>query len=149
MTHHQTCQNSCCDRPAQKSSCPACGENCTSVSMKTLLHQVQFPLNTQLPSEPFYFCHNPQCGTGYFSESGLVINQTQLVEREKIQQQWLCYCFDISRKRYLEDMVSGEDAETLAFVKEKTESGDCACEVKNPSGKCCLAEFKKVAANHD
>ncbi len=27
---------------------------------------------------------------------------------------------------------------------QRTKAGECACEIRNPSGQCCLANFKRL-----
>ncbi|MBI4474654.1 MAG: hypothetical protein HY646_18430, partial [Acidobacteria bacterium] len=31
-----------------------------------------------------------------------------------------------------------------ARIKKEIQAGNCACEVKNPSGRCCLGEVNKL-----
>jgi hypothetical protein len=49
----------------------------------------------------------------------------------------LCYCFDI---HYGE---AARDASLKRFVIEQTAAGCCSCEVRNPSGRCCLKDFPR------
>lgn len=48
----------------------------------------------------------------------------------------VCYCYEISADR--------ADAAAYAFVRERVAAGECWCETKNPSGKCCLAELQRA-----
>ncbi|HEY6324505.1 MAG TPA: hypothetical protein VJA16_23410 [Thermoanaerobaculia bacterium] len=32
----------------------------------------------------------------------------------------------------------------LAAIRERVQAGDCACEVRNPTGRCCLGEVQRV-----
>jgi hypothetical protein len=49
----------------------------------------------------------------------------------------LCYCFGISREDFKRDPGLRD------FVVAKTKAGECSCETKNPSGRCCLKDFPK------
>ena len=37
-----------------------------------------------------------------------------------------------------------ENLEIVEFVKRETKSKSCACETRNPSGRCCLSDFKTI-----
>jgi len=36
-----------------------------------------------------------------------------------------------------------------AFVVQQTKEGLCACEARNTSGRCCLADFRQMEKDHD
>jgi hypothetical protein len=141
--------SNCCSNHATKivgETCPKCKTACKSVELKTLYHQVRFPENTTLGSDKYYFCSSKECSIGYFSSSGQIIPKSYLRTYQEIKNDKLCYCFDIDAAHYL-SALNANDADALKnFVIEKTKSGDCACEVKNPSGQCCLAKFKTLAS---
>lgn len=142
--------SNCCSNHATKivgETCPKCKTACKSVEHKTLYHQVRFPENTTLDSDKYYFCSAKECSVGYFSGTGHVIPKQQLRTYQEIEDDKLCYCFDINADHYL-SALKANNAETIKnFVIQKTKSGECACEVKNPSGQCCLAKFKTLAAS--
>ncbi|MCW9014294.1 MAG: hypothetical protein OQL06_10970 [Gammaproteobacteria bacterium] len=141
--------DSCTCEQISKTTCPECGNACTSVSDKTLRQHLNYPLNTQIKPGNYFFCSTLACEVGYFSSTGILARKNQLREFNNINQGWLCYCFDISRDQYIDDLLNKRDQETLAFVIEQTRSGQCACEVRNPSGQCCLADFKKIKAAYN
>jgi hypothetical protein len=61
-----------------------------------------------------------------------------------IQNEALCYCFDITAIKYV-SALKAQCAEPIKnFVIQRTKTGECACEIKNPSGQCCLAHFKRL-----
>ncbi|MCX7067587.1 MAG: hypothetical protein NTW85_07850 [Methylococcales bacterium] len=139
--------SSCCSNHATKiitGICPQCGESCKSVEHKTLYHQVKFPENQKISLDKYYFCSSEKCPVGYFSSTGHAISKQQLRTYQEIEDDKLCYCFDINADHYL-SALTANNAETLKnFVIQKTKSGDCACDIKNPSGQCCLAKFKAL-----
>lgn len=142
---------SCCSSNTPKSvrpRCPECGESCLSLTMQTLIHQVQFPDNQNLIEAAYSFCSNRQCHVGYFAAS-IIIPKQQLRAFKTDQQDMLCYCFDISESLYQSALESGTAGSVKSFVIEQTTSGDCACESRNPSGCCCLANFKRLEKNYE
>lgn len=126
--------------------CPKCGVSCKSVENKTLFHQVKFPENQIILEENYYFCVSKNCPVGYFSSTNHIIPKHSLRTYQEIEDDKLCYCFDINTEQYLSALkVNNADNDKIKkFVIQKTKSGDCACEVKNPSGQCCLAKFRNL-----
>ncbi len=140
----------CCNTTTKKTrmSCPACGQNCFPVSRQTMLHQVQFPENQAIDETDYAFCSNLDCHVGYFSASGS-ISKTSLRAFQPRTQAMLCHCFDISKSIYRTALDDGT-AETMKnFIVQQTKAGLCACEPRNPSGRCCLASFKQMEKAHD
>ncbi len=127
---------------ATTQACPQCGAACKHVEMRTLYHQVRFPENQGIISSTYYFCPAKDCPTAYFSITGNSIPKQQLTTYQAIKNDKLCFCFDINASDYL-TALSTNNAEAIKnFVIQRTKSGECACEIRNPSGQCCLSKFK-------
>lgn len=139
--------SNCCSHSSSQlliKDCPKCDQSSKSVEMRTLFHQLKFPKNIEIISDNYYFCTNKACSVGYFSQPDKIIPLQHLRSFEDIKTDQLCYCFDINKTTYL-TALSDQSAESLKnFIIQKTKSGDCACEIKNPSGQCCLAKFKQL-----
>ncbi len=131
----------------QAAQCPCCGTSAKPVGKATLMHQVVAPLNQQLPPDTFFFCSAHGCETVYFSNAGAVIKTAQV--RSEVGQKStksdrvLCYCFDVSHFRVMREIATTGFSTSKAFVVEQTKLKNCACDTRNPSGKCCLKEFPK------
>lgn len=127
--------SSCCSNHAAKiitGICPKCGVSCKSVENKTLYHQIKFPENQVAFQEKYYFCPAEECSVGYFSSTNHIIPKQFLRTYQEIEDDKLCYCFDIKTEQYL-SALKANNAETIKnFVIQKTKSGECACEVKKP-----------------
>ncbi|GAW86111.1 conserved hypothetical protein [Bathymodiolus platifrons methanotrophic gill symbiont] len=124
--------------------CPQCGISCKNISMKTIFHQVRFPEILDIETGSYYYCADKSCSVGYFSQEEKVIFKNQLKIFTELKNNKLCYCFDINTEQYVDSLKDGT-AETIKnFVIQKTKVGDCACEIRNPSGQCCLANFKQL-----
>lgn len=127
-----------------KAICPLNGQRYAQVSRRTVMHQVRQPWRRELTAQSYYFCDDPNCDVVYFG------NDQQLILRSEMRQtvgqksitadKSVCYCFDI----LLRDLQTKHDQITLkAFVTEQTRTSACDCEIRNPSGKCCLKDFPK------
>jgi len=141
---------SCCgSKPKQgRVVCPNCAQQCFPVNRQTILHQVQFPDNQSIAEGDYVFCANRDCTTGYFSASTMIPKSTLrafLAGTEAM----LCYCFDITEPSYRTALGDGSAEAMKAFVVKQTKEKLCACESRNPSGRCCLAAFKQMEKAHD
>ncbi|KAF3976893.1 MAG: hypothetical protein HFP77_09975 [Methylococcales symbiont of Iophon sp. n. MRB-2018] len=140
----------CCPKTSSKPSqtCPQCGSSSNSVKMRTLYHQLHFPENEKTLLNSPYFCSLPSCPVAYFSITGQTIATTQLKTSEEIKKNKLCFCFDIDTDIYYSALGTERAYYIKEFVIQRTKLNDCACEIRNPSGQCCLADFKRVEAKH-
>lgn len=136
----------CCSNPNSKIlfTCPECHTDCKNVSMRTLYHQIRFPENQELAIGSYYYCPAKNCSTAYFSRAGISIPKSLLVTQQALQKDMLCYCFDITSAIYLVALESHGSDSIKNFVIQRTKLAECACEIKNPAGLCCLAKFKQL-----
>ncbi|MGZ5054731.1 MAG: putative iron-sulfur cluster-binding metallochaperone [Methylobacter sp.] len=136
----------CCQNTSAKIKqiCPECGSTCKSVGMPTLYHQVRFPENQSLITDNYYFCSAKICLVGYFSSVNNIIPKQHLRSYQAIQNDALCYCFDIDANQYLSALKAHCAKHIKYFVIQRINAGECACEIRNPSGQCCLANFKRL-----
>lgn len=126
-------------------SCPECGSRSKQVdilAVKSLVRQLPFGM---VPAQ-YYFCEasacdvvylpsNPQAST--FRQGDLLVRVGLKKKRNPIP---VCYCFGVTR-RDIEDEVQRTGKTTVAErIKAEVKAGNCACEVKNPSSKCCLGD---------
>lgn len=123
-------------------TCPINGKPYSQVSRRTVLHQVRQPWQQTLTAQSYYFCDDPDCDVVYFG------NDQQMILRDAIRENVgqkstaadkpICYCFDIR----LTDIQTPATVSRLKnFVTEHTRNAVCDCEIRNPSGKCCLRDF--------
>jgi len=81
------------------------------------------------------------CDAVYFGEDGSVLGMGEI--RGEIGQKrsgldrLLCYCFGVTQGD------AEADPSAKAFVVQQTKQGVCACDSRNPSGRCCLKDFPK------
>ncbi|MDF1583786.1 MAG: hypothetical protein RQ733_09225 [Methyloprofundus sp.] len=137
----------CC---AKKSSiisaheCPECHQYCKNISLKTIYHHVKFSENQAILAGDYYFCANKSCAVAYFLATGSLFPKRLLISAQAIEEDRLCYCFDISEAEYRAALEDGSAEMIKNFVIAQTKMALCACEVRNPSGQCCLATFKRL-----
>jgi hypothetical protein len=56
----------------------------------------------------------------------------------------VCYCFEHTKADLVEEVRLSGTSSTLASVEIQVRDANCACEVRNPSGKCCLKDLKAI-----
>ena len=137
--------STCCDNTqtpkAKRARCPENGELCPSVSMGTMFHHLTTPWRlTDLNSE-YFFCEHSDCNVIYFNESGRIFLQSDLRTpvglKTATAESMLCYCFGVTYGS------AAADPKIREFVVQETRNKSCACEVRNPSGACCLKWFAR------
>ena len=134
---------SCCssensiDKSSRRHHCPVNGQEYKSISAKTILHHISNPWQWQVLDQFYYYCDDLECRVVYFGEDDSVLNTSALRNpvdvKQKFKNPTICYCFGVT--------LDKANAEIKDFIKQKTKEKQCACEVRNPSGRCCLKDF--------
>ena len=57
----------------------------------------------------------------------------------------VCYCFLYRRSDLEREIVTVGEAQISARIATEIKTGNCACEVRNPTGRCCLGDVHKVS----
>ena len=136
------CCSSCSSiKKTDKHNCPVNSNEYKKVSIKTIKHHIKEPWLWQPDTENYYFCNDPDCEVVYFGDDDSTIIKDALRTlvgiKEKSDQATICYCFGVS-------LMDAENDKTIKdFVTEQTRNKICDCEIRNPSGKCCLKDFPK------
>lgn len=132
-------------------ACPAIGAQTKQVSILTVRSLVRrLPLH--MPRTQYYFSESRDCEVVYFaSDSQAPIFRrgdlsVRVGAKEESEPTQVCYCFGFTRKD-IENEIAETGRSTVADRIGRGE-GNCACEVKNPSGKCCLGDVLRIARNH-
>jgi hypothetical protein len=130
-------------------ACPANGARSKQVDMLTVKSLVrQLPL--EMPSTQYYFCEARDCDVVYFAfdSQAPIFRRGDLLVRVGAKEESdpipVCYCFGFTR-RDIENEIAETGRSTVADrITAEVMTGRCACEVQNPSGKCCLGNVTRV-----
>src|SRR5437660_6754632 len=130
--------------------CPVNGARSKRVDMLTVKSLVRI-LPLAMPVTQYYFCNAPDCEVVYF---GLAAEAPRFRRQDVIARVGaketadpipICYCFGFTRQDIWEEIRSTGKSTVAKRIRAEVEAGRCACEVKNPSGKCCLGDVTRTA----
>ena len=148
--------NEVCDLPArnfQRSAqavnvCPACGKIGKSVQEQTVKALLSVSLR-EVQDMRYLFCRTQTCPVVYFSADGKQTFTVQQI-RERVYQKepeaedvFICYCF----RHTVGDLRAAGSEERIAILQEINsgiDAGQCACDLRNPQGSCCLGNVQTM-----
>ena len=130
-------------------ACPVTGAHSKRVDLLTVKSLVrQLPLG--MPNTQYYFCGALDCDVVYFAldSQAPIFHRGDLLVRVGVKEMAepipVCYCFGFTRKD-IQDEIAETGRSTIAErISAEVKAGNCACEVKNPSGKCCLGNVTRI-----
>ncbi|VAX30341.1 MerF [hydrothermal vent metagenome] len=143
-------QESCCSPwPESKdlkfSTCPDNKKKGQSVDPETLRNLIKKERGHEIKDTGYYFCKAPDCDTVYFHpKSGQTFEKSDIKVRVGLKETddpvWVCYCFDISKRMIAEEIENTGLSASGDRIRKEVADKNCECEIKNPSGRCCLGE---------
>ena len=146
----------CCSVNAKPGGAPAImafpangarSKRVNALTVKSLVRKL--PLG--MPNTQYYFCDASDCEVVYFAldAEAPTFRREDLVVRvgakETADPIPVCYCFGFTRQDIWDEIGSTGKSTVAERIKAEVEAGHCACEVKSPSGKCCLGDVTRAA----
>ena len=134
---------SAADAPASAGRCPLSGTLGWSVNLVTLEALLQPDALRRLDGASYCFCSAAACDAVYFdSETDSVFRKRDLTVRVGLKEQEhpipLCYCFGYSLADIERDLAARGTTDIPDRITAEIRAGQCACEIRNPQGICCL-----------
>lgn len=93
----------------------------------------------------FWLCPSQDCEVVYFGEHGARIPIAELHVQPGFKaapDPLVCYCFLHRQSDIARELEQTGSTTVLEAIKQKVQAGNCACEVRNPTGKCCLGQVQ-------
>ncbi len=150
---------SCCDPAiadnrtvvvaAQTNRCPGCHQKGKKVDFMTLKAMLNVSL-LALRGLPYLFCRTADCPVVYFSADGLqYFTKDQIrvpVHQKKPEDDTVpvCYCFYHSPATIRAELLATGATTAIEEIEGGIQAGQCACEIRNPQGSCCLGNMRAV-----
>lgn len=128
--------------PVAASACPESGAGGTPVARQTVAALVRGRVP---PRQDFWLCRDPSCPVIYFGSEAAIYEVEDLVSAPGYKEGsdgLLCYCFLVRERDIAREIEETGASYALERITEEVKAGNCACEVRNPSGKCCLSDVQ-------
>jgi hypothetical protein len=138
---------SCCgpsSETLERADCPEDGSTGELVKRLTVAAQMRGPVP---PKQEFWLCRSPDCSVVYFGSEGTTVTVDQVHEIPEFKaggSGLACYCFGHLETTIADEVRVSGTSGTVSSVEDQVRAGNCACEVRNPSGKCCLKDLKAL-----
>lgn len=147
--------NDCClvSRKAPGSNrCRECGLPGRPVSRQTMESLLTPEAFARIQNDTYYFDVTPHCDVVYFSNSSdSYFRKSNLRVRVGIKETQapipICYCFGHTVESARQEILLTGQSTVGQQITAEIQAGTCACEVKNPSGKCCRGEVNRIIKN--
>lgn len=136
-------------RPARvANTCPACGQTGKAVQGQTVKALISVSLR-EVRAVEYLFCRTQTCPVVYFSSDGTQTFTTEQV-RERVYQKepdtdevFVCYCFRYTAGE-VHALSSTGRALLINDIDAGIQAGQCACDLRNPQGSCCLGNVRAL-----
>lgn len=142
----------CCSSLRQgahkEARCPECGNRGQKVARLTLEHLLKTERVADIEGDSYYFCKTLNCETVYFNNNGLSFRKDAVKVRIGLKETAdpipICYCFGFTAKMVYDEIQQQGHTTIPDRIKAEIRSENCACEIRNPLGHCCLGTVMQV-----
>jgi hypothetical protein len=135
-------------RDAMEKQCPQCRQQGRLVDTQTVKAMLRVSLHA-LRSNSYYFCRTEGCDVVYFAADGeQIFAEGEL--RERVYQKHphdevilICYCFQHTPRSIRDEWRQTGESTVFDTITAGTQTGHCACDIRNPQGACCLGNVRR------
>ncbi len=127
-------------------TCPECGQKGKAVQGQTVKALLSVSLRAVRDVE-YLFCRTQSCPIVYFTADGTKSFRTTDIRVPVYQKEpdvdsvFVCYCFRHTVGAVREGS-SDERAAIVDDINAGIQAGQCACDLRNPQGSCCLGNVR-------
>lgn len=132
-----------------RAKCPVSKTLSRKVQKRTLEHLLKPEKVGMIQNVQYYYCAAPNCNIVYFSNESVPFFtvddvSVKVFTKDRGDDVNVCYCFNWTRARIKQELAStGASTASLQIARE-VKAGNCACDIKNPKGECCLGEVNAL-----
>lgn len=135
-------------RSSEQAVCPTNRMPGKVIATQTVKAMLAIPL-TDLHPIQYYFCRDENCTTVYYNANGQTFTESHLRERvyqkntddESVQ---VCYCFQHTPGSIRGEIRVTGKTTAIDSITAGIQAGQCACEIRNPQGSCCLGNVRAL-----
>jgi len=129
-----------------RAECPVSRTLSRKVQRRTLEHLLKPDKLDSLRNVQYYYCKEPTCNVVYFSnENAPFFSTDEAAVKVFVKDQGddvpVCYCFNWTRARIKQQIRETEKSTAAIEIAREIKAGNCACDIKNPKGECCLGDI--------
>jgi hypothetical protein len=128
--------------------CPTCGHTGRLVDTQIVKAMLAISLYAIRPLR-YYFCATADCPVVYFAEDGAQRLGEEDLRVQVYQKRPLddhvpiCYCFDHTPQSIRDEWQQTGHSTVVETITVGTQTGQCACDIRNPQGTCCLGNVRQ------
>ena len=128
-----------------RAECPVSKTSSRKVQRRTLEHLLKPEKARLIQDVQYYYCTDPGCPVVYFSNDDVPHFTSEDVKVRVLAKDNgydvnVCYCFDWTRGRIKEEIAKTSKTTASREIAREVKAGNCACDIKNPKGECCLGD---------
>jgi hypothetical protein len=137
--------------PPRQAACPSCATPGKAASVATVRALLRTSLRA-VTHEAYHFCATSDCPVVYFTFDGDQQFSTDELREPVFQKApsdpaaLVCYCFQYSREA-VQQADASTHAQIVADITAGVQDGQCACDIRNPQGSCCLGNVRRLTAS--
>lgn len=139
--------DSCCDIPARGEEHPLCPTSGSAGEPVDWMTVAALATHRVPPRQKFHLCRDAECDVVYYGSTGSVLTVRDLDVHPGFKEGsegLVCYCFLHRKVDIARQLTKTGRTDVLQSIEREVRAGNCACEVRNPSGKCCLGEVQET-----
>lgn len=139
--------SSCCAGKGLEPStgrCPQSGSAGLTIDLQTVKALLTEQALARFEPADYRFCADARCDVVYFSGTGARFGTADLRvpvwQKQPSGRRLVCYCFGESEDSIRAEIELTGRSLAVQRIRDHITAGRCACEVRNPRGKCCLGD---------
>lgn len=116
------------------------------VTLKALLRPTALE---RLTAPAHRFCTQSDCAVVYYGHDEVFVGADVAVpvfQKVSPGRRTVCYCLDITEDDIRREILGPGRETSVARITRLVKDGQCACELRNPQGSCCLGNVSLVTA---
>lgn len=128
---------------AAPEKCPTCQKKGQTMLLTTVRAVLNPDAMRRCLPETYCFCQTSDCPVVYFGQTNcfeIADLRVPVFQKSTAADIPVCYCFGFSR----DDLAAPEGHLIPQHIQTYVKNKQCACELRNPQGRCCLGNIRQV-----